>query len=124
MVLCYRGMARVGAYSPSSVTLRVFVDDSGIQAKGQHMGDVVELQDAMDEWQDGVDEVELYNAVEKEALVLTHPGLLHKLRGFAAHKETVFKTWHCYVGFDIFSGSVTRAARETPAKGSKKARLG
>ena len=37
MVLCYRAMVRVGAYSPNSVTLRVFVDDSGIQWKGQYM---------------------------------------------------------------------------------------
>merc|ERR1712155_219744 len=62
MVLCYRAMVWVGAYSPCSVTLRVFVDDSGIQWKGYHMGDVVELQDAMDQWQEGVDEVELFNA--------------------------------------------------------------
>ena len=33
--------------------------------KGQHMGDVVELQDAMDQWQEGVDEVELFNAGER-----------------------------------------------------------
>ena len=65
MVLCYRAIVRVGAYSPSSITLRVFVDDSGIQWKGYHMGDVVELQDAMDQWQEGGDEVEMFNAEEK-----------------------------------------------------------
>ena len=79
----------------------------------------------MDQWQEGVDEVELFNAEEKEALVVTHQGLLQKLRGFASHKRKVFRKWHCYVGFDIFSGPVTRAARKTPAKRSQtsKARL-
>ena len=82
MVLCYRAMVRVGAYSPSSVTLRVFVDDSGIQWTGIYLDGVSELQEAMDAWQEGVDEVELFNAVEKEALLVSHPGLLQKLRGF------------------------------------------
>ena len=115
MVLFYRAMVRVGAYSPSSVTLRVFVDDSGIQWKGLHLDGVRELQEAMDAWQEGVDEVELFNAVEKEALLVSHPGLLTKLRGFQSAKRRVYKKWHCYVGFDIFSGSVSRAPRKTPA---------
>ena len=76
MVLCYRAMVRVGSYSPSSVTLRVFVDDSGIQWKGIFLDGVRELQEAMDAWQAGVEEVELDNAAEKEALLVSHPGLL------------------------------------------------
>ena len=38
MVLCYRAMVRVGAYSPETITLRVFVDDSGIQWKDEKQG--------------------------------------------------------------------------------------
>ena len=116
MVLCYRAMVRVGSYSPSSVTLRVFVDDSGVQWKGAYLEGVTELQEAMDLWQEGVEEVGLLNAVDKEALLVSHPGLLQKIRGFKSAKRKVYKKWHCYVGFDIFSGSVSRAPRKTPAK--------
>ena len=42
MVLCYRAMVRVGAYSPESITLRIFVDASGIQWKGKYQDQVPE----------------------------------------------------------------------------------
>ena len=50
------------------------------------MESVTDLQDAMGEWQEQVEEVGLFNAHEKEALLLSSSGLLTKLRGFKAEK--------------------------------------
>ena len=101
-VLLYRAMVRVGAWSPASVIIRVFVDDFGLQWQGYEETDVTDLQGAMDKWTDEVEKLQLKNADDKEAVLVSDKKLLSRFRGFKKHKRKVFKQVHCYVGFDIF----------------------
>ena len=97
-------------------TLRVFVDDSGNQWEGDEPHQIVQLQESTDMWGDEIELLKLKDAEDKQALLLTHKSMLQFLRGFQAYKRVVFKKWHCYLGFDIFSGSPFKASRKVPNK--------